>query len=166
MAEYQEPVRNGRNWIPYEELLDVNGVGIMGYIDIDAIGVELPIYHGTDAGRAERGRGPSGGQQPARRRRGQRTACSPRTAGCPAPGCSPTWIGCKRATPSPLTVLDRLLTYEIDQILIVEPEEVDALAIDSRRRIYRTLVTCTPYGINTHRLLVQGQPGGKRRPKA
>ena len=54
-----------------------------------------------------------------------------------------------------ITVLDRLLTYQVDQILIVKPDEMDALAIDPDED-YCTLVTCTPYGINTHRLLVRG----------
>ena len=54
-----------------------------------------------------------------------------------------------------LSVLDETLTYEVDQILIVEPDEVDALAIEEGKD-YCTLVTCTPYGINTHRLLVRG----------
>ena len=55
-----------------------------------------------------------------------------------------------------ITVLDRLLTYQVDQVLIVEPEQVEALAIDPNED-YCTLVTCTPYGINTHRLLVRGR---------
>ena len=55
-----------------------------------------------------------------------------------------------------LTVLNRLLTYQVDQVLIVEPDQVEALAIDPNED-YCTLVTCTPYGINTHRLLVRGR---------
>ena len=54
-----------------------------------------------------------------------------------------------------IQVLKQTLTYEVDQILIVEPHEIEALAIEEDKD-YFTLVTCTPYGINTHRLLVRG----------
>ncbi len=139
---------------PYEELLDVNGAGIMGYIDIDAIGVELPVYHGTDpsvlniaVGHLQGSSLPVGGES---------THCVLSAhRGLPSARLFTDLDRLKEGDTFTLSVLNRLLTYEIDQILIVKPEEVDALAIEPGQDLC-TLVTCTPYGINSHRLLVRG----------
>ena len=148
---------------PYEELLDVNGVGIMGYIDIDAIGVELPIYHGTDSsvlniavGHLEGSSLPVGGES---------THCVLSAhRGLPSARLFTDLDRLKTGDTFTLSVLNRLLTYEIDQILIVKPEEVDTLAIEPGQDLC-TLVTCTPYGINSHRLLVRGHRVENAAPK-
>ena len=138
----------------YRDVLDVNGMGIMGYIDIDEIGVELPIYHGTDpsvlnvaVGHLEGTSLPVGGV-------GTHCVLSAHR-GLPSARLFTDLDRLKVGDTFTLTVLNRLLTYQVDQVLIVEPDQVEALAIDPNED-YCTLVTCTPYGINTHRLLVRG----------
>ena len=139
----------------YRDVLDVNGMGIMGYIDIDEIGVELPIYHGTDpsvlnvaVGHLEGTSLPVGGV-------GTHCVLSAHR-GLPSARLFTDLDRLKVGDTFTLTVLNRLLTYQVDQVLIVEPDQVEALAIDPNED-YCTLVTCTPYGINTHRLLVRGR---------
>ena len=161
MSEYQSLSDAGMD---YEEILNINGVGIMGYIDIDAIGVELPIYHGTSpdvlnvaVGHLEGSSLPIGGE-------GSHCVLSAHR-GLPSARLFTDLDQLQEGDTFTITVLDRLLTYEIDQILIVEPEQVDALAITPGED-YCTLVTCTPYGINTHRLLVRGKRVENAREKA
>ena len=161
MSEYQSLSDAGMD---YEEILNINGVGIMGYIDIDAIGVELPIYHGTSpdvlnvaVGHLEGSSLPIGGE-------GSHCVLSAHR-GLPSARLFTDLDQLQEGDTFTITVLDRLLTYEIDQILIVEPEQVDALAI-TPGEVYCTLVTCTPYGINTHRLLVRGKRVENAREKA
>ena len=161
MSEYQSLSDAGMD---YEEILNINGVGIMGYIDIDAIGVELPIYHGTSpdvlnvaVGHLEGSSLPIGGE-------GSHCVLSAHR-GLPSARLVTALDQLPAGDTFTITVLDRLLTYEIDQILIVEPEQVDALAITPGED-YCTLVTCTPYGINTHRLLVRGRRVENAREKA
>ncbi|MCD8052128.1 MAG: class C sortase [Clostridiales bacterium] len=138
----------------YWDLLDITGTGIMGYITIDKIDVELPIYHGTSAGVLSVGAGHLEGSS------------------LPVGGESThSVISAHRGLPSALlftnldqlevgdtfylTVLDQVYTYEVDQITIVLPDEIENLYIEDGQD-YCTLMTCTPYGINTHRLLVRG----------
>ena len=161
MSEYQSLSDAGMD---YEEILIINGVGIMGYIDIDAIGVDLPIYHGTSpdvlnvaVGHLEGSSLPIGGE-------GSHCVLSAHR-GLPSARLFTDLDQLQEGDTFTITVLDRLLTYEIDQILIVEPEQVDALAITPGED-YCTLVTCTPYGINTHRLLVRGKRVENAREKA
>ena len=161
MSEYQSLSDAGMD---YEEILNINGVGIMGYIDINAIGVELPIYHGTSpdvlnvaVGHLEGSSLPIGGE-------GSHCVLSAHR-GLPSARLFTDLDQLQEGDTFTITVLDRLLTYEIDQILIVEPEQVDALAITPGED-YCTLVTCTPYGINTHRLLVRGRRVENAREKA
>ena len=127
----------------------------MGYIDIDAIGVELPIYHGTDAavlnvavGHLEGSSLPVGGA-------GTHCVLSAHR-GLPSARLFTDLDKLKLGDTFKITVLNRLITYEVDQILIVNPDAVDALAIEEGAD-YCTLLTCTPYGINTQRLLVRGR---------
>ncbi|MCD8341883.1 MAG: class C sortase [Clostridiales bacterium] len=138
----------------YWDTLDITGTGIMGYITIEKIDVQLPIYHGTSEGVLQVAAGhlegtslPVGGES---------THCV---------------ISAHRGLPSALlftdldqlevgdtftiTVLNQVLTYEVDQITIVLPDELENLYIEEGKD-YCTLMTCTPYGINTHRLLVRG----------
>lgn len=154
----------------YEDQLDVTGDGVMGYVDIPAIDVELPIYHGTSeavltvgVGHLEGSSLPVGGT-------GTHAVISGHR-GLPSARLFTDIDQLKEGDRFYLHVLDDTLAYEVDRILTVEPDELDALAIDGGED-YCTLVTCTPYGINTHRLLVRGHrvelddgelPGGASR---
>ena len=138
----------------YESLLDVSGLGVMGYIEIPEIDCSLPIYHGTEesvlqvaVGHLEWSNLPVGGE-------GTQCVLSGHR-GLPSAKLFTNLDKLAVGDTFLLRVLDEVLTYEVDQILIVEPEQVDALGIVPGED-YCTLVTCTPYGINTHRLLVRG----------
>ncbi|MBQ8610266.1 MAG: class C sortase [Oscillospiraceae bacterium] len=138
----------------YNSQLNIGGNGVIGYVDIPSINVFLPIYHGTDetvlqfaVGHLDWTSLPTGGES---------THCV---------------ISGHRGLPSAklftdidqlavgdyfmLNVLDEVLTYEVDQIRIVLPAETDDLLI-KQGKDYCTLVTCTPYGVNSHRMLVRG----------
>ena len=138
----------------YDQILDVGGIGIMGYIEIPVIGVTLPIYHGTDEavlqvaiGHLEWTSLPVGGESSHCVVSGHR--------GLPS---AKLFTDLDRLVVGDIfmfRVLDEILTYEVDQILIVEPHQVDPLHIEEGKDLC-TLVTCTPYGINSHRLLVRG----------
>lgn len=138
----------------YERQLDVSGIGIMGYIEIPEIKVSLPIYHGTDesalqiaVGHLEWSSLPIGGENSHCVVSGHR--------GLPSAKLFTNLDELEEGDLFMLRVLDEVLTYEVDQILIVEPQETEALEIEEGKD-YCTLVTCTPYGINTHRMLVRG----------
>ena len=138
----------------YESFLDVSGLGVMGYIEIPEIDCSLPIYHGTEesvlqvaVGHLEWSSLPVGGE-------GTHCVLSGHR-GLPSAKLFTNLDKLAVGDTFLLRVLDEVLTYEVDQILIVEPEQVDALGIVPGED-YCTLVTCTPYGINTHRLLVRG----------
>ena len=139
----------------YDKLLNVSGNGIMGYIEIPAIDCFLPIYHGTNEavlqtsiGHLEGSSLPTGGA-------GTHCVVSGHR-GLPSARLFTDLDKLKEGDRFVLKVLDRTLTYEVDQILTVDPYDLEALAIDPQQD-YCTLVTCTPYGINTHRLLVRGR---------
>lgn len=138
----------------YVRLLDVSGLGIMGYIEIPSIDVSLPIYHGTEESVLQIAVGhldwtslPVGGMSTHCVLSGHR--------GLPSAKLFTDLDRLVEGDVFMLRVLDEVLTYEVDQVLIVEPHETDALNIVEGED-YCTLVTCTPYGINTHRLLVRG----------
>lgn len=138
----------------YEQLLNVSGDGIMGYIEIPSINCSLPIYHGTQesvlqiaVGHIEWSSLPVGGASSHCVVSGHR--------GLPSAKLFTNLDELSKGDTFMLRVLDEVLTYEVDQILIVEPQEIGALQIEEGKD-YCTLVTCTPYGINTHRLLVRG----------
>ena len=138
----------------YNQILDIGGLGIMGYIEVPAIGVTLPVYHGTDeavlqiaVGHLEWTSLPVGGESSHCVISGHRGLPSARL-----------FTDLDKLVEGDLfifRVLDEILTYEVDQILIVEPHEVDALEIQKGEDLC-TLITCTPYGVNSHRLLVRG----------
>ena len=139
----------------YESTLDVTGTGIMGYITIEKIGVELPIYHGTSdavlqvaAGHLEGTSLPVGGAST--------HAVISAHRGLPSAKLFTNLDQLEVGDTFTITVLDRTLTYEVDNISIVLPTETDSLKV-SEGKDYITLMTCTPYGINTHRLLVRGR---------
>ena len=139
----------------YEELLNVSENGIMGYIEIPSIKCSLPIYHGTDeavlqiaVGHIEWTSLPVGGQ-------GTHCVLSGHR-GLPSAKLFTDLDQLAEGDTFILRILDETLTYEVDQIRTVEPYELDDLGIEEGKD-YCTLVTCTPYGINTHRLLVRGR---------
>ena len=139
----------------YAQTLDISGTGIMGYITIPKISVELPIYHGTDegvlqvaAGHLEGSSLPVGGA-------GTHAVISAHR-GLPSAKLFTNLDELEVGDRFTITVLNRVLTYEVDQISIVLPTEIDQLR-PTAGMDYVTLMTCTPYGINTHRLLVRGK---------
>ena len=139
----------------YNSLMDVSGTGIMGYVDIPEIHVKLPIYHGTDdavlqiaIGHIEGTSLPVGGVSTHTVISGHR--------GLPSSRLFTDLDRLVLGDTFTLNVMDKVLTYEVDQIRIVLPEEVDELSI-TQGMDYCTLLTCTPYGINSHRLLVRGK---------
>ena len=139
----------------YAQTLDISGTGIMGYITIPKISVELPIYHSTDegvlqvaAGHLEGSSLPVGGA-------GTHAVISAHR-GLPSAKLFTNLDELEVGDRFTITVLNRVLTYEVDQISIVLPTEIDQL-LPTEGMDYVTLMTCTPYGINTHRLLVRGK---------
>lgn len=142
----------------YEAQLNVSESGIIGYIEIQKIDCSLPIYRGTDeavlqiaVGHIEGSSLPVGGESTHCVLSGHR--------GLPSAKLFTNLNKLVEGDTFVLNVLDETLTYEVDQILIVLPHEVEALQIEEGKD-YCTLVTCTPYGINSHRLLVRGHRVG------
>ena len=138
----------------YEKLLNITGNGMMGYVEIPVIGVSLPIYHGSSetvlqsaVGHLEWTSLPVGGISTHCVITGHR--------GLPSSRLFTDLDKLVEGDTFIIKVLNETLTYEVDQILIVEPKETEALEI-SQGKDYCTLMTCTPYAINTHRLLVRG----------
>ena len=139
----------------YNTLLNVGSNGIMGYIEIPRINIVYPIYHGTDEAVLQIAIGhldwtsmPVGGE-------GSHCVVSGHR-GLPSARLFTDLDQMEVGDTFLLRVLDEVLTYEVDQILIVEPQETDNLLIVEGEDLC-TLVTCTPYGINTHRMLVRGR---------
>ena len=138
----------------YERQLKVEGSDIMGYIDIDKVNIHLPIYHGTDesvlqvaVGHLEDTSLPIGGESSHCVLSGHR--------GLPSAKLFTDIDRLVEGDIFVLTVLNQEATYEVDQILTVLPDETESLAITPGMD-FCTLVTCTPYGVNTHRLLIRG----------
>ena len=138
----------------YKSLLDIGGNGIMGYIEIPMIDVMLPIYHGTKESVLQIAVGhldwtslPVGGA-------GSHCVVSGHR-GLPSARLFTDLDKLKVGDVFMLHVLNEILTYEIDQILIVEPQDTDPLLIEPGKDLC-TMITCTPYGINSHRMLVRG----------
>lgn len=138
----------------YEDTLDITGTGIMGYITIDKINVELPIYHGTSEGVLQVGAGHlEGTSLPVG---GVNTHCVISAhRGLPSATLFSNLDKLEVGDTFQITVLNQVYTYEVDDISIVLPEEVDKVQIEEGKDLC-TLLTCTPYGVNTHRLLVTG----------
>lgn len=153
IAKLATPFADHNQIFGYNDILNISGTGIMGYVTIPVIKVELPIYHGTSdevlniaAGHLEGSSLPVGGIN------------------------THSVISAHRGLPSSklftdldqlvvgdiftITVLNEIYTYEIEEILIVLPHEMDKISLISGED-YVTLMTCTPYGVNTHRLLVR-----------
>lgn len=138
----------------YNRTLDITGTGIMGYIEIPSINVSLPIYHTVNEdvlqiaiGHIEWTSLPVGGESTHCVLSGHR--------GLPSAKLFTNLDKLVEGDIFTITVLNEILTYQVDQILIVEPYETDDLSVIEGKDLC-TLVTCTPYGINSHRLLVRG----------
>lgn len=138
----------------YNQLLDVSGTGVMAYVEIPKLNTTMPIYHGADAEILQVAIGhipgtslPVGGQ-------GTHAVISGHR-GLPSAKLFTDIDKLVEGDTFLIQVMDETLTYEVDQILTVLPDDVSALEIDPDED-YVTLVTCTPYGVNTHRLLVRG----------
>ena len=138
----------------YESALDITGTGIMGYIDIGKIGVQLPIYHGVDPAVLQVGVGhlegtslPVGGKSTHCVLSGHR--------GLPSARLFTDLDKMEVGDTFTVTVLRQTLIYQVDQVKVVLPSESQDLQIENGKD-YCTLLTCTPYGINSHRLLVRG----------
>jgi sortase A len=138
----------------YNSLLDITGNGIMGYIVIDKIDCKLPIYHTTEEDVLQLGAGhmegtslPIGGENT------HSVICAHR--GLPYSKLFTDLDQMEEGDTFVIHVLNETLTYEVDQILVIDPDDSSALAIEEGKDLC-TLYTCTPYGVNTHRLLVRG----------
>lgn len=157
----QEIAKHPQTWVmtdeereKYNATLDVSGTGVMGYIEIESINVYLPIYHSveesvlqTAIGHIEGSSLPVGGASSHCVISGHR--------GLPSAKLFSSLDKMVEGDIFVLKVLDEEFTYEVDQIRIVEPEDISEIMIEQGKDLV-TLVTCTPYGVNTHRLLVRG----------
>ena len=144
---------NGETLI-YNNILNIDHSGVMGYLEIPSISVNLPIYHGTDAEILERGVGhlaassiPVGGKS-------THSVLTGHT-GLSSAKLFTDLTEMKKEDLFFIHVLDQTLAYKVDQISVVRPEDTRKLQI-VKGKDYVTLVTCTPYGVNDHRLLVRG----------
>ncbi len=148
------PFLNDEEMQKYEAVLDITDTGVMAYIEIPKIGVSLPVYHGvSDAvlqiavGHLEWTSLPIGGESTHCVLSGHRGLPSAKLfTNLDKVGVGDVFM---------LNILDTTITYQVDQVLIVEPEDISSLKIEEGKDLC-TLVTCTPYGINSHRLLVRG----------
>ena len=138
----------------YWDALNMTDFGMIGYLKIDRIGVELPVYHGTSSevlsygvGHLEGSSLPVGGESTHSVMSAHR--------GLPSAKLFTDLDRVELGDTFQITVLDQILTYQVDQIKIIFPNEIEELQIVEGKD-YCTLFTCTPYGINTHRLLVRG----------
>lgn len=154
LSKIKEPLLNYDRLKNYYDLLNINNDGMMGYITIEKIKVELPIYHGTSnevlnssVGHIEGSSLPIGGL----------TTHSVLSAhrGLPSAKLFTNLDRLEIGDTFKITILDEVLTYQVDKIVIVKPNNRDNIKIEENKD-YITLLTCTPYGINTHRLLVRG----------
>ncbi|MCD7736430.1 MAG: class C sortase [Lachnospiraceae bacterium] len=141
-------------YLEYESLLNAAGDGIMGYIEIPKIGIKIPIYHGTEDEVLTKGAGhlfgsslPVGGEST--------HAVIAAHRGLPSAPLFTDLDLLEVGDQFYLYILDDILAYEVDQVLVVEPDETESLVCEQGED-YVTLVTCTPYGVNTQRLLVRG----------
>lgn len=139
----------------YLSILNINDNGMMGYISIPKIDVRIPIYHGTTSDVLQKGVGhlegssfPVGGEST--------HAILSAHRGLPSSKLFADLDQLKKGDIFYIYILDQVLAYQVDQVLVTEPSETDALRIVDGKD-YITLVTCTPYAINTHRLLVRGE---------
>ena len=155
LSKLKDPLLDYNDLKNYNNVLNVNNEGMIGYLSIDKIRVEIPIYHGTNndtlnsfVGHIEGTSLPIGGK-------GTHSVLSAHR-GLPSAKLFSDLDRLEVGDTFKITVLDEVLTYEVDKISIVKPNNSKELKID-KNNDYVTLLTCTPYGINTHRLLVRGK---------
>ena len=154
LATIPYPLMNHSQIESYAAVLNISGTGIMGYLTIPKLDVELPIYHGTEEAVLQKAVGHLEGTSLPIGGIGNHSVLSAHR-GLPRAKLFTDLDKMEMGDCFTITVLDRQLTYQVDQILVVEPREVDAL-YPVAGMDYCTLITCTPYGINSHRLLVRG----------
>ena len=154
LFELDDPLYDYKKISGYNNILNVSNVGIMGYITIEKLGVELPVYHGTSSdvlniacGHLEGTSLPVGGQN-------SHCVLSAHR-GLPRAKLFTDLDKMECGDTFTITVLNKTITYQVDQIKVVNPDEVRNLTIEEGQDRC-TLLTCTPYGVNTHRLLVRG----------
>ena len=154
LYQTEYPFRDHKTVPGYYDTLKIEGTDIIGYVKIDKIGVELPVYHGTSDRVLNKGVGhlegsslPVGGENTHSVMSAHR--------GLPSAKLFTDLDRLEIGDTFQIIVLDQVLTYQVDQIKIITPREIDDLQIVEGMD-YCTLFTCTPYGINTHRLLVRG----------
>ena len=155
LKNLKEPLTTKNTIKNYNETLNINGDGMMGYLTINKIKVELPIYHGTSekvlshaVGHVEGTSLPVGGI-------GTHSVLSAHR-GLPSSKLFTDLDKLEIGDTFTITVLNQIFTYEVDKIVTVKPNDTSNLKIEENED-YITLLTCTPYGINTHRLLVRGR---------
>ena len=154
LSELKNPLLDYRQLDGYHKILNINGNGIMGYVSISKLGVEIPVYHGVSAevlniacGHIEGTSLPVGGEN---------THCVLSAhRGLPHAKLFTDLDKMEVGDTFLLTVLNCTFTYQVDQIKVVRPDEIDDIQIVEGKD-FCTLLTCTPYGINSHRLLVRG----------
>lgn len=154
LFQLEDPLYDFSQLEGYDEILDVSGTGIMGYISIPKIGIELPVYHGTSpevlniaCGHLQGTSFPVGGENTHPLLSAHR--------GLPHARLFTDLDKMEIGDVFTFTVLDRVVTYQVDQIKVIRPDEIDDVRIIEGED-HCTLLTCTPYGINSHRLLVRG----------
>lgn len=154
LSSFGYPMQEYKKLTNYRECLNAAGNGVMGYITIDKIGVDLPIYHGTSStvlnkacGHLEGTSLPVGGDS---------THCVLSAhRGLPSAKLFTDLDKMQVGDVFTITTLGKILTYQVDQVKVVKPNQVSDLQIEDGKD-YVTLLTCTPYGVNSHRLLVRG----------
>lgn len=138
----------------YNKMLSLDNSGIMGYVIIEKIGVKLPIFHGSDSGVLQKGVGHLEGSSLPVTGESTHTALLAHT-GLASSKLFTDLTKLEIGDTFKINILNEKYTYTIDQILVVEPYQTESLDI-TKGQNYATLITCTPYGVNSHRLLVRG----------
>ena len=148
------PLTDYRQVPGYNEALAIEGTQIIGYVKIDKIGVELPIYHGTSDQVLNKGAGHMEGTSLPVGGTSTHSVLSAHR-GLPSAKLFTDLDRLEMGDTFQIIILDQVLTYQVNQIKVINPSEYqDLMIVDGMD--YCTLLTCTPYGINTHRLLVRG----------
>lgn len=155
LLSMKRPLLTYKNIKNYNKILNLNDHGMMGYLTIDKIKVELPIYHGTSADVLNKAVGHLEGTSLPVGEKGTHSVLSAHR-GLPSFKLFTDLDKLEIGDTFVINILDRTITYQVDKITIVKPNQVNDLKID-KDGDYVTLLTCTPYGINTHRLLVRGK---------
>lgn len=155
LLSMKRPLLTYKNIKNYNKILNLNDHGMMGYLTIDKIKVELPIYHRTSADVLNKAVGHLEGTSLPVGGKGTHSVLSAHR-GLPSFKLFTDLDKLEIGDTFVINILDRTITYQVDKITIVKPNQVNDLKID-KDGDYVTLLTCTPYGINTHRLLVRGK---------